>query len=125
MAESGSTKTKIKPGVIELDPVESVVIVNYEKQTLDVSGPEPVVLEKEKSSKRYSGGAGHGIVWLCVCMCALWGLEWMGAGHGTWGARVVSMYLLVDESNVSLCNTPPPRTALHKQTCDVPSLVPS
>ena len=52
MAESGSTKTKIKPGVIELDPVEPTVIVNFEKQTLDVSGPEPVVVEKKPSQKR-------------------------------------------------------------------------
>ncbi len=66
MAESGSTKTKIKPGVIELDPVEPVVIVNYEKQTLDVSGPEPVVLEKEKSSKRY---VWRGVNRLCACVC--------------------------------------------------------
>lgn len=49
-----ATKTKVKPGPIELDPVEPIVIVNYEKQTLDISGPEPVVLEKKAERKKYA-----------------------------------------------------------------------
>ena len=57
MADAPNTKSKIKPGVIELDPVEPTVIVNFEKQTLDVSGPEPVVIEKKPSSKRCVGCA--------------------------------------------------------------------
>ncbi len=48
-----STKSKIKPGTIELDPVESVVIVNFEKQTLDMTGPEPVVIDRQPGNKRY------------------------------------------------------------------------
>ena len=49
------TKTKIKPGAIELDPVESAVIVHYEKQTLDITGAEPVVVDRQAGNKRYAG----------------------------------------------------------------------
>lgn len=47
------TKTKIKPGLIELDLADETIVVNFEKQTLDISGPEPVIVEKKPSSKRF------------------------------------------------------------------------